>query len=299
MAASEVFTPDRRMGLLIHTVFGLLLLVGGAAMFYLALQQQIGGFFILYLLASLLLLAPLPLVIYIWYALWTAGYSVGRDGLRFRWGLRSEDVPLDDVEWLRSASDFKGRLPLPFPRMPGAILGVRQSQELGTVEYMASSMDTMLLIATRRKVYAISPSDPSGFASAFQSASEMGSLIRMQPVTLLPAAFLQKVWTDRLARIFILTGLGFSVGLLIAVSLIVPTLASASLGFAPGGTPQPPGPAARLLLLPVLGFMVFLSDLLAGMFFYRGEDNRLVSYMVWAASPITSILLLISLFFVI
>ncbi|NTU75319.1 MAG: hypothetical protein HGA86_04290 [Anaerolineaceae bacterium] len=284
---------------MIQTILGLLLLVGGAALFYFALQQQIGGFFILYLLASLLLLAPLPLVIYIWYSLLTAGYSVGRDGLRFRWGLRSEDIPLDDVEWLRSASDFKGRLPFPLLRIPGAILGARNTQEFGLLEYMASGMDTMLLIATRRKVYAISPADPAGFASAFQAASEMGSLVRMQPVTMMPAAFLQRVWTDRLARIVIVAGLGFSLGLLIAVSLIVPTLASASLGFAPGGTPQPPGPAARLLLLPVLGLIVFLVDLLAGLFFYRSEDNRLVSYMVWAASSITAILLLISLFFVI
>ena len=37
----------------------------------------VGGFFILYLLASLLLFAPLPLVIYLWYALLTAGDCVG------------------------------------------------------------------------------------------------------------------------------------------------------------------------------------------------------------------------------
>ncbi|MCX8025688.1 MAG: PH domain-containing protein, partial [Thermanaerothrix sp.] len=33
-------------------------------------------------------------------ALWRATYSIDRDGLRLRWGLRVEHLPLDVIEWI-------------------------------------------------------------------------------------------------------------------------------------------------------------------------------------------------------
>jgi len=44
-------------------------------------------------------------------------------GLRLRWGLRAEDIPLPEIEWIRPASDLGFHLPKPFLSMPGALLG--------------------------------------------------------------------------------------------------------------------------------------------------------------------------------
>jgi hypothetical protein len=258
----------------------------------------VGGLLVLYLLAGLALLGLTPVTVYRLLALVNASYTLGRDGLRLRWGLRSEDIPLDDVEWVRAASDFGSRLKQPLFSVPGAILGTRQLEGIGLVEFIASDA-ALLLVATARKVYAVSPADAPAFANAFQKSIEMGSLSPLQSSSTLPAAFLRSVWTDRLARLLILLGFGFGFGLLALVSLLIPGLTTVSLGFQPGGQPGTPGPAARLLLLPVMMFFIYLMDLAVGLMFYRDPANRPVSYLLWGTAPVTSILLMLATFILI
>jgi hypothetical protein len=59
------------------------------------------------------------LLAYRLYALWTASYSLERDGVHLRWGFRSEDVPIDAVLWVRTDENLGMRLALPFFRWPG------------------------------------------------------------------------------------------------------------------------------------------------------------------------------------
>lgn len=293
----ETFLPLRRRGLILHSVALLLLAGGSGVLFWLAFEQAVGGAFLLLLLAALLLAAPVPLVAYRGYALLTAHYVVERDGLRLRWGLRGEDIPLHEIEWVRPVTDLTFDLPLPRLPWPGAYLGARTVGDLGTVEFLSSELGGALLVATRSRVYVLSPADAAGFTRALQRAFEMGSISPLKAYTALPVVYLARVWGDKVARVQIAAGLGLALAVLAAASLIIPARPGISLGFLPNGLPVEPGPSSRLLLLPVLAMLAFVVDLIGGMFFYRNLPTRAVAYVLWAAGVITPLLLLVALAF--
>ncbi len=295
----NVFAPTRRTGIILHVAALLLLGAGTGVALALAFQQPVGVSFVLFILLAVLLFVPLPVVAYRGYALLTARYSVERDGLRLRWGLRAEDIPLPEVEWVRPASDLAFDLPLPRLSWPGAILGSLNVRDLGPVEYLASERALLLLLATPRRVYAISPADPVGFVRAFQYATEMGSLSPIESFSARPASFLRSVWRDRAARILVLAGAVLTAALFVLVSLSIPGLPGVSLGFSSTGQLLESGPATRLLLLPVLGAFAFVMDTLGGGFFYRFDPWRPVAYVLWASGVLTPSALLLAVAFLI
>ena len=140
----------------------------------------------------------------------------------------------------------------------------------------------------------ISPDDPLAFMGAIQRTMELGSLTHISHQSARPAAYLQNVWNDRLARIFLLTGLGLSIAVLIIVTFLISGRDTISLGYDIYGQPVAPGPAESLLLLPVLCGFTFSVDLIAGLFFYRWEDQRQVAYTLFASTILTPILLIIA-----
>ncbi len=64
----------------------LLFLATGGYFFYIAVQDQTGLDFMLHMVIALVLLAPLPVILYRLYALVSSVYTLRRDGLRIRWG---------------------------------------------------------------------------------------------------------------------------------------------------------------------------------------------------------------------
>jgi hypothetical protein len=78
------------------------------------------------------------------------------------------------------------------------------------------------------------------------------------------------------------------------VSLLIPRLGTASLGFYSNGAPLPPGPAEQMLLLPILSAMIFLTDLGAGLFFYRRKSYQMLAYILWGSAVVTAVLLIIA-----
>jgi len=290
----NVFLPVRKKGLILHISAATVLVTSGGAAFWFALQQQAGSSFLFLLAVSIALLAPLTIVVYRGYALLKASYSLERNGLHLVWGLRSEDIPLADVEWVRPADELGFHLPVPALSWPGAILGMRTVEGLGVVEFMASDAGNLLLITTPDKIYVISPDDPLAFMGAIQRTMELGSLTPIRHQSARPAAYLQSVWSDRLARIFILTGLGLSLALFVLVTLLISGRDAISLGYDIYGQPVEPGPAESLLLLPVLCGFTFTADLIAGLFFYRWEDQQQVAYTLFASTILTPLLLIIA-----
>lgn len=295
MSETYAFYPPRRRGLLFHG--GILLALGGmsALAFYLGLNQQGGTFFAPFLILALLLFAPIPWVVYRALALSRASYRLERDGLRLHWGMRAEDIPLPDVEWVRRPNNLATRVPLPRLRWPGALLGLVNTRDLGPVEYIAAETERMLLIATPRRVYAISPADPEAFLRAFQRTLEMGSLTPISSVSVLPAAYLAQIWADKVTRALLAAGFVLNLLLLVGVSLVIPGRVSTSLGFYPDGAPLPEVPSTQLLLLPILGAFMYVVDLATGLFFYRREDQRQIAYMIWGSAPVSAALLIIGM----
>lgn len=299
MTSESLFLPPRRTGLLIHSGLALLFLGGSAFSLVTALNEEAGSLFVLFLLISLLLLPPAVFVVYRGYALLQASYSLERDGLRLRWGLRGEDIPLSDVEWVRPASDLGFHLPLPPLALPGAILGTHDVPGLGAVEFMASDKDALLLVATPGRIFAISPEETRRFTRNFQRSMEMGSLSPLRSHSTVPAAFLQRVWADRPARYLLLAALAVTLVLFILTGVAIPGQAGISLGYDLNARPLEPAAPQRLLLLPTLAAMTLAGDIILGLFFYRKAEQRLAGYLLWASAILTSTLLVAAVIFII
>ena len=291
MSEAQIFTPVRRQGLLLHFGLALLLLGVSAGSLYFATQAAVGAYFVLLLLLSVLLLPPAVLAAYRGYALLRASYTLERDGLKLRWGLRGEDIPLPEVEWVIPAADLGFALPLPGLSLPGGILGRRMVEGLGLVEYLAGDAETLILVATRQQVYVISPADPREFLSSFQRVMEMGSLSPIEPLSARPAAFVQNVWGEPFARVLLAAGLGVMVVLFIAAGVLIPGHGPVALGYDARGLPLQAGPPERALLLPVLGALTYGFNLLLGLFFFRLPENRPVAYLLWISSLAAGVLL--------
>lgn len=282
------FAPPRRNGIILHGGMILALATAGGYFFLLAVNDSTGVDFLLHMVIALVLMAPLPLIIYRLYALLNGVYYLRRDGLLVRWGLRREDIPLNKIEWIRPAGELGFRLPVPWLRWPGAIIGSRKVPELGQVEFIAADAAHMILVATPEKVYAISPVESNQFMSAYRKINEMGSLSPLAAQSVYPTILLGRVWEDRLARLLILISFVIGIILLGVVSLAIPSLDVISW-IVPGTT----APAERLLLLPILMAMIWLINMVIGILLFRqGKDLRIAAYLLWGNSALTGLILL-------
>jgi hypothetical protein len=298
MSEVYVFQPDRRWGVAFHLVAILVLGAAGVAGLWQAAGATIGPAFLLFLLPGLVAVILVPALAYRLYALQNSAYTLERDGIRLRWGLRVEEIPIGNILWVHPAAGLAAPLPLPRLRWPGAVLGRRRLSSDEDVEFMASTSRGLMLIATAGRGYAISPSDPQGFLLAFQRCTEMGSLVRLPARSIYPTFLLNRVWSSRLARGLLLGGAALNLVLLVWVSLTIPTRSEVTLGFRVDGQPGYAVPAVRLLLLPVLNSFFFLVDVFLGFFFYRREDSQPFSYLLWSSGALLSILFLTAVFFI-
>jgi hypothetical protein len=258
-----------------------------------AFQQTSRGLLFLNLVVGAILLVPMALIAYRLYALIRASYEIDREKIRIHWGLRTEEIPLPEVEWVRPLDELGETLRSPLFSMPGAYLGSVKSPNLGEVEFMASEKSGAVVVAGEAIMVVISPENTSEFVRAFQDAAEMGSLTPPVALSAHPGAYVFQVSKDRLA-LGLLIGLTFAtVALSILNALLVTGKTTLSMGFAADGSLLPPVPASYLLLLPVLGLIIYSSDVAAGLYFFPRGNKRYASYGLWGAG-IVSILLLIA-----
>lgn len=276
-----------------------------------ARRASIGPPLLVYLLPVLIGGGLLPLIVYRAYSLFSAYYLLERDGIGLYWGLRSEIIPMDRVLWVRPASELEQRLPLPFFRWPGAVLGVRQIPGAGLLEFFAARSTGLILIATSERTFAVSPDNPDTFLQVYQRQNELGSITPLKQVSIFPSFLLARVWRVRLARNLLLGGLLLNLVLLTWVSLVIPGLAQVRLGF---GALAEPVPGLQLLLLPFLSGTFFLVDLLLGLFFFRRtglqhdihispqagitSDWQVLAYLLWGSGVVTAALFLAALIFI-
>jgi hypothetical protein len=295
-----IFHPERRPGYFFQAGIILLFVAAGIMGLWQAAQAEIGPVFLLYLLPALLGVVVVPVLAYRLYALYGSHYALERDGIRLRWGLRYEDIPMTAVLWVHPASELAApdSLPLPRLRWHGSVLGVRNLQGMGSVEFLAASSRELILIATPERAFAISPVEREAFLQAFQRFTEMGSLTPLDARSLYPTFLVSRVWASVPARVLLLASFALSLILLIWVSLAIPWRTQVYLGFDSTGAPGDAVPAVRLLLLPVINTFFVLADLLLGLFFYRREDSQPLSYLLWTSGAFTSLLFLIAVFFI-
>lgn len=293
------FPPPKRIGLLLHTAIILVLAGISAFGIYNLTRAQVGPSFVAYLLLALIAFAPIPLFGYRSYALYRADYYIDRDSLAMLWGLRVEDIPLTDIEWVRPASDLTRPLTLPTFRLPGAVLGSRRHPDLGLVEFIASDTKNIILVATSKRVFAISPGDAGALVRTFARAIEMGSLAHAESISVYPSFIITQAWENAAARFMWISGLLLNIGLIIWVGILIPSLSKVSLGFGITGTPNLPVPSVRLILLPLLSMIMFAIGLIAGLYFYRWDKQRPLAFLVWASSSLCALSFLMAVLFIV
>lgn len=293
------FPPSKRFGLILHGI--LILILGGISGFgFLNLiRVEVGPSVVIYLLMALLGFAPIPFLGYRAYALFKADYYIDRDSLAMMWGLRVEDIPLTDIEWVRPASDLTRPLVLPRFRLPGAVIGTRRHPDLGIVEFIASSTRNMILIATAKRVFAISPRDAAALVRTFARATELGSLMPAEPKSVYPSFIVTQAWESPIARFLWMSGLLLNLGLVVWIGVLIPALTQVPFGFDTFGVPNDITPSARLILLPLISASMFAGGLTAGLYFYRWEKTQPLSFVLWISGTVCALLFLVAVWFLV
>lgn len=258
------FPPPKRFGLILHGII-ILLLAGASASGILNLTRaQVGPSFVIYLLMAIIAFAPIPVLGYRAYALLRADYYIDRDSLAMLWGLRVEDIPLTDIEWVRPASDLTRPLSLPTFHLPGAVLGARRHPDLGLVEFITSDTRNMILVATSKHVFAISPKNANGLVRTFARAIELGSLAHAESKSVYPSFIITQAWESPIARFLWMSGLFLNLGLIVWVGILIPSLRQVPFGFDAFGAPNSAVPSVRLILLPLISILLFTVGIALG-----------------------------------
>jgi hypothetical protein len=293
------FPPSRRSGQTIHIVLILVLAILLAGIALVISQRPIDRLFIVLVLLAVFVFVPILILSYRLFSLNQANYSLDRDQLILKWGLRVEQIPVTDIEWVRPLSALPGRLTLPLFRLPGSLLGARRHPDLGLVEFLASDGKSLLLVATSRRVFAISPEEPARFLQEIQHAIELGSLSPVVPLSVYPSFVVARAWDSLLARYLWLAGLFANIGLLAWVSMMAPSLGHITLGFLPSGAARPPSAGYTLILLPIVSIFLFLAGWGTGLFMYRSEGRRPMAYILWASGVVSALLFLLAVLMIV
>lgn len=292
---SQIFFPDRKQGIILHGILLVILVLMMGMSLWAATGWAEGSLFVIFMILIVILTALIPFVLYRGYALINARYILERDGLRIRWGLRTEDIPLTNIEWLRRSNESGYTIQTPVLAWSGAILGEKHSESLGTIEFIASDVAKIILVAIPGKVYAISPQNPRDFELAFQRTFEMGSLFPIESLSTRPAAFVQQVLKDKFAKYLVPLNIGLTLLLWLVSGFIIANHQQLPLGFSPQGQPLDMVPSQQLLLIPILGLFVLVMNSILGLFFFRRIEYFQISYLLWSGGVITPILLIVSM----
>jgi hypothetical protein len=293
------FPPPKQRGLIIHGILLLALSVVVVVGFIQLSAADVGPAFLIWLLASLAAFIPIPFFIYRFVALYRAGYEIDRDSLAIHWGLRVEDIPLSDIEWMRPAEDLTNPLKLPAFRLPGALLGIHRHPDLGSVEFIASDAKKLLIVATAKRVFVISPDNPAELTQTFARATEMGSLSPAEAKSVYPSFIVSQAWESGMARYLWLSALFLNIGLFIWASLIIPSTPQVALGVQASGSILETVPSSQLMIFPVASLLLAVAGWIAGLYFYRRDRERLLAFIVWGSSTFTSLLFLLAVLFIV
>lgn len=176
---------------------------------------------------------------------------------------------------------------------------MRRHPDLGPVEFLASDSKKLILVATARRVFVISPENPAALTQTFARATELGSLTPAESKSVYPSFVITQAWASGLARYFWLTTLFLNLGLFIWASLIIPSTPLVALGPQFAGSVLETVPSSQLIIFPVASLLLSVAGWIAGLYFFRWDKQRVLAFILWGSSMLMSLLFLLSVLFVI
>ncbi len=299
MPDEAVFVPAKRTGILFHIAAFLIFLVLAFFSLRMVIQAFTSSNFLLYLVPLLLSVGVLAALTYQFFTIYSAYYSIDRDAIQLHWGFRFERILINDILWIQAAPELSPPISLPKIHIPGYISGSHRLPDNRTIEIMATNHIDLIFIATINRVLAVSPSNPKAFLNTYLRFLELGSFSQEGSQSVYPNYLLawvrRQVWSDIPARVLITTNLLLNIGLIIGISMMIQSREAIHLGFQANGNPGEFVPANQLILLPIINSSFIIFDLLLGLYFFRNNGAKPLSYLLWAASIFTSFLFIISL----
>jgi len=167
------------------------------------------------------------------------------------------------------------------------------------VEFLAADAKKLLLVATAKRVFVISPENPSALTQTFARATELGSLTPTESKSVYPSFVITQAWASNLARYLWLTALFLNLGLFVWTSLVIPTIPRVALGPQFAGSELATVPSSQLIIFPVASLLLSVVGWVAGLYFYRWEKERPLAFIVWGSSMVMSLFFLIAVLFIV
>jgi hypothetical protein len=284
---------DRWYGIL--AILGLILV--GAGMVWAVLHRPVDG---LSFLLVLWVLASLLVFIYIGYrtlGAFTLEYWVDRDAVTLVWGPTRQTVPVGQIQRVLVGGG-SSQLPRAKPwHWPCPDRRRAACDSLGVVNsYATRPLGQQLILVTPGESYGLSPADMGGFLSALQERHALGVARPLQAELRRPPAWTWPLWRDRVAIVLIGSGL---LGVLLMFGVLCfryPALSSdLPLHFDASGIPDRIVPKSGLFVLPIIGLITWVFNLLMGIWLYR-QVQQGAAYLLWGGAVAVQMIAGLALF---
>jgi hypothetical protein len=258
-----------------------LALAGVSGYFLLAFPPGVFAAAGLAVLAAVALL--LPAVVYRVYLLWTARYAITPAGaLHIRFGSRKEVIPIEEIEEIRSGGKISDAVRKAGRGWLESWQGWAVAEGEQAADWIATDRGpSLLLLVSKRRLWAISPSDPAGFARSITDLSARGSLEKIEAESAKSPPFILDIFQTRPALASLAGGWFLIIALGVFLLALLPTFPlSQPFRFTPSGLASSLGDPARLLILPFMGGAVWLLNAILGWRAWR-INEPLAAYALW------------------
>jgi len=288
-----LFLPNKRTGLLVG--LAALIALGGLDAALLLSVRAVPSAWTM--LAGLLLLASLPIALWLSYGvygLWHARYIVGRNALVVDWGWRREVIPMARLGAVRVGEAELKAVRAPRWRWPGYVAGEQAQLEDRPIEFWATSAEPAqwVMLGYPGGWLVLSPPDPQTFIEALSFMRAEGAEETIEPESRRSGWLDWPLWSDRVAlTLLALTSLSL-LALLIYLTALFPTLPpTIALHFDGQGLPNRFGPPEGLFLLPIIGGIVWAVNTVGGLWLHQRAEERTGAYLLLGAALLTQALL--------
>ncbi len=279
-----VYLPSKRKGFLFIISTSVFLVIVSIFLLVKANQAEVQSTSLLLRVAVLISSGLLIWLLYESFVLMTMKYTLLREKLVLQWGFRREEIPANLIEWVKPASQLNDSLQVPLMHIPGLIANYQRIHGVNAIDYAATEIENLVLVATPTQVYVISPIEINAFLDQFHRMNELGSLEQVNAKSVRFSTFWARIWQDRIARLLIL--LSFLLVLALFAFVLTTSIGRSSIIWEGGESV----PSTRLLLLPILNFVLWLLALMTGSYFFlRQTVPVLTVYILWGFSIITSL----------
>jgi len=255
-----------------HGWYGLLacaslLAIDGLMLWLVATRPVEGLSFVL----VVLVLLSLPLIVALAFRTWgcfALEYWVHRDGLIILWGPMRRAIPMHEIE--RIARGMPEVKPSRWQRL------TRPPSE-------------QLVLVTPTGLVGISPADPDGLLEVLQSRHRLGSARTLDSSPSWPLLWQWRFWGDSLAQGLLLGGLVLCLVVFGILAFRFPGLpGEVTLHFNAAGLADRVGPKQSLFVVPLIGLLSWLVNMVWGGFLYRRQPQA--SYLLWGGAALVQIL---------